>query len=351
MLGQILGRTGINKPVEAADWLHKAADQGDFLAEFSLGTLYLKGEGVPKDASQAAIWYRRAADHGYPAAQVGLGTLYRHGEGVAQDLSEAQRWYSKAESDVSPPSRDQSPPEEDRKVVVRRDQYQQAILGLADQYRTGKGLPQDYEQALNWYLKAADFGSSIAQTWVGRMYRDSLGVPKDVAVAEQWFLKAAETGHSWHQYDLGKLYADGGAYEKAFKWYRKAADQDHYRAQYELALVHHHGKGRPQDYAEALRWYRKAGDLGHPLAVYNLGLMYLNGKGVQQDDGQAYLWLTIAASILPGKESDIRPYIIGSRDDLAKRMTPSQAEEARRLATEWIDNLRRRLGRHAFKRL
>jgi TPR repeat protein len=41
-----------------------AADQGDELAENSLGLMYKNGQGVPKDSVQAYMWFTLAVEHG-----------------------------------------------------------------------------------------------------------------------------------------------------------------------------------------------------------------------------------------------------------------------------------------------
>ena len=48
---------------------HRAvAERGFAPAEFSLGLLYERGHGVPRDLAEARHWFARAADHGYPLA-------------------------------------------------------------------------------------------------------------------------------------------------------------------------------------------------------------------------------------------------------------------------------------------
>jgi TPR repeat protein len=84
-----------------AKWLRKAADQGDGYSQANLGHmyyggLYYGGLGVPQDYSEAAKWYRKAADQGIASAQTNLGAMYDKGEGVAQDYAEAAKWYRKA---------------------------------------------------------------------------------------------------------------------------------------------------------------------------------------------------------------------------------------------------------------
>ena len=72
------------------------ADQGDAIAEYRLGVLYDKGQGVPQDHVEAARWYRKAADHGYADGQSILGTLYLAGLGVPQDYVQAYMWLTLA---------------------------------------------------------------------------------------------------------------------------------------------------------------------------------------------------------------------------------------------------------------
>ena len=45
----------------AADWLHRAAEQGEPTAQFLLGLLFDKGFGVPKDWVEAEVWLSLAA--------------------------------------------------------------------------------------------------------------------------------------------------------------------------------------------------------------------------------------------------------------------------------------------------
>ena len=55
------------------------AEQGLADAQFGLGLMYYKGEGVPKDDKEAVMWYRLAAEQGDAPAQVNLGVMYREG--------------------------------------------------------------------------------------------------------------------------------------------------------------------------------------------------------------------------------------------------------------------------------
>jgi len=60
------------------------AEQGDAQAQYYLGVLYFKGEGVPQDYAQAREWWLKAAAQGHAIAQFNLGVLYMAGKGVPQ---------------------------------------------------------------------------------------------------------------------------------------------------------------------------------------------------------------------------------------------------------------------------
>ena len=76
-------------------------------------------------------------------------------------------------------------------------------------YNDGQGVPQDYEQAVAWYRKAAEQKYAIAQFNLGRMYADGLGLPQDEKQAFLWYRKAAEQGDTVAQNHLAWLYLNG----------------------------------------------------------------------------------------------------------------------------------------------
>jgi TPR repeat protein len=78
------------------------------------------------------------------------------------------------------------------------------LLGLM--YYMGRGVPQDYKQALSWHRKAAAKGKADAQYVVGAMYYTGNAVIQDHKQAVIWFRKAAEQGHADAQQVLGLMY-------------------------------------------------------------------------------------------------------------------------------------------------
>jgi TPR repeat protein len=53
-------------------------------------------------------------------------------------------------------------------------------------YYDGKGVFIDYQQATNWFLKAAKQGNAIAQNNLGEMFRDD--EPEDYVQAAHWLV-------------------------------------------------------------------------------------------------------------------------------------------------------------------
>ena len=206
-----------------------------------------------------------------------------------------------------------------------------ALVVLAG-FQPGPANTQDIEQL----RKDAEQGDATAQYNLGVMYAEGQGVPQDYQQAVNWFRKAAEQGYASAQYNLGFSYATGEGvpqdYQEAVNWWRKAAEQGYTSAQFNLAVMYAEGRGVPQDYQEAVGWYRKAAEQGHDSAQYNLGAMYAAGRGVPQDYIQAHKWVNLAASRTT--EEVAEDYRL-AREKLAEKMTASQVTEAQRLAREW----------------
>jgi TPR repeat protein len=69
------------------------------------------------------------------------------------------------------------------------------MLNLGGLYLNGWGVAQDYQQARQWYEKAAAAGSAEAMENLGKLYLGGVGVAEDKAIARQWFEKAAAGGN------------------------------------------------------------------------------------------------------------------------------------------------------------
>lgn len=77
----------------AADWLARAAKDGDAAAIRGIGWLWESGAGGTPDPSEAVLWYRQAAERGDAAAQLRLGRALRDGFGTPTNRVEAYSWF------------------------------------------------------------------------------------------------------------------------------------------------------------------------------------------------------------------------------------------------------------------
>ena len=296
----------------AVYWYRETALQGFASAQVNLGIMYADGSGVPEDERQAVFWYRKAAAQGNAAAQFLLGHAYATGAGLPQDVLEARFWYRKAaeqghenaQIDLAL-SYSLDAPQDLREAVLwlrkAADQgHSEAQFHLGIIYAQGQGVPKDDRQAAVWWRKAAEQGDVQAQIALGTMYIYNEDVPKDMAQAVFWLRKAAEQGDSEAQFHLGLSYLkkDEGVPEddrQAVLWLRKAAGQEHVAAQSALGNMYLYGKGVPKDMVQAVVWWRRAAEQGDSEAQFNLGVTYAKGRDVPEDDPQAALWYRKAA--------------------------------------------------------
>lgn len=119
---------------EAMRLYRPLAEKGDVEAQYYLGRMYEKGEGVSKDEEQLAKWYRRSAEGGYAKAQY--------------------------------------------KVAVAH------AFGLA-------GTPRSDDEAIKWLRRSAEGGYPRAQKMLGRAYAEGrFGLARDPKQAEYWTKKS-----------------------------------------------------------------------------------------------------------------------------------------------------------------
>ena len=99
------------------------AQQGSASAQYNLGLMYQKGDGVSQDYATAVKFYRLASEQGHISAQFHLGLMYQKGVGVPQDYKTAEKWWKLA--------------------AKQGDARAQTNLGML--YGKGLGIPKNYE--------------------------------------------------------------------------------------------------------------------------------------------------------------------------------------------------------------
>ncbi len=81
---------------KAYTFFKKAAEAGNVVAKYNVGSCYMDGVGVEQDVNEAIKWYRLAGRRGNADAQVRLGLCYFRGVGVRKDLDLAEECFQLA---------------------------------------------------------------------------------------------------------------------------------------------------------------------------------------------------------------------------------------------------------------
>jgi hypothetical protein len=153
-------------PVESTKWLERLAQGGNVPAMADLGTAYLQGVGVEKNAKIAHDWYLRGASQGNGEALFNLGLLYESGYSGAADYKRAADYYMRAANANSG----------------------RAMMALGDLYNNAEGVSRSRVQALAWYELAADRGVAEAVAKRDAMTREMASDEVDQAntIAAAW---------------------------------------------------------------------------------------------------------------------------------------------------------------------
>jgi len=159
----------------------------------------------------------------------------------------------------------------------------------------------------------------------------------DYSAAMESLIPLAEQGDLRAQVNLGTINYSLAQpdYEEAAKWFRLAAAQGDVQAERYLGYMYSHGQGVARDDKEAVKWYGRAAEQGDADAQADLAGMYSAARGTSQNYVQAHKWFNVAASRYPASERTKRAEALRNSERLAEKMSPSQIEEAKRLAREW----------------
>lgn len=201
----------------------------------------------------------------------------------------------------------------------------------------------DVAAAVPLYRALAEKGNVNAQKRLGYLYEVGAGVERDWLKAAEWYSKAADGGDDGAAAVLGFIgrnwvRMNPGGNQVIYALVEKAAKMGNPRAQFSLGLMNYRIGDLSFDAAsgnldEALLWYRRAAEQGDVDSEIVLALAYAQGIGVARSEVEAYKWYDVAASL--AKYADVRDDVVKRRDELARTMSPSQIDEAKKLSAAW----------------
>ena len=270
-----LGQYNNGRSEKEINELLSLAEQGDIIAQLTIGQLYFEGNGVPKDYSKAMKWYRLAAKEGNSEAQFRIGVMYDYGYGFSSDETAAMKWYQMAAQQGHP----------------------KAHFTIGYRYKNGRGVPQNYAEAMKWYESASELGDDEAPLHIALMYEHGTGVTENFSEAMKWLKIAAKRGRS-----IDKI-----AYRIGDTIFRTEIGTEQ------------------RDFAEAIEWINIAAQRGHSGAQGRLAFMYEEGLGVRQNYITAHMWYNIAATNGANRYRE-------NRDQLAQKMSSVDISKAQRRA-------------------
>ncbi|KAI9494723.1 hypothetical protein BDB00DRAFT_938052 [Zychaea mexicana] len=304
---------------EAIRW-YKAAAALDMpnepvigFAQYRLGEMYAKGQGVMEDDASALAWFESSAKNGNKYGQYISGVYYEQGIGVEKNVETAKTYFlASANQDFSDAQAalgillvdQQQLYDEGKAWLERAAQLDNArgLLKLGIMYENGQGVPCSPEQAMNYYKTAAITADDArAQYLVGLNYRlGTMGLPQDFKEAGRYLARSARAGFAPAQRIIGLMLAQGLTGRKdeksALIWFRRAACQGDVRALCLVGSCHETGTGGVQANLDlAMDHYRKAVRIPGPFqSAAQLVLAQLLLRMDRQRD--AYEWFMRAAS-------------------------------------------------------
>ncbi len=167
-------------------------------------SLAITDESVPASAEDSALEALEvAADAGQPIALWRLGTMYESGEGVQQDDVRAFGYFSRiADENASTPPRS-----------LEADIVAQSFVKVGEYYRAGlpdAGIPADSVRSAALLMHAATyFADAQAQYEIGQLYLSGDGISRSALQGARWLSLAARKGHLAAQATLGDLLFNG----------------------------------------------------------------------------------------------------------------------------------------------
>ena len=282
---------------EAAEWYRKAAEQGHARAQYNLGKLYYEGEGVPKDRVEGSKWVLMAAEQGLADAQFRIGydiMRFKPVIGIPSAEYKPEKWYALA--------------------ADQGDLNSIYFLGVAfSEYNI------DYAEGANWYRMAAERGDVAAQNRLADHYREGLGVLQDYVESYIWYSLCYYTG------------GRSDCREEMKKVETYLSNEDTSAAQLE---IHRRVPG-------IIMQLKKNVENGrHFLSSRTLSFIYRSGVVVPQDYIESYVWHSVYVSWLGFDDSDYAIMDYEAMAEIENSLSSAELSAAREEVVRRLDKIK-----------
>lgn len=229
------------------------------------------------------------AKKGNAMAQNQVGYWCFIGQHVPQNYEEAVKWWILSGKQGNP--------------------YALGNLGIS--YQAGLGVEADSVRAVGLLDRAlkegnttllssleslANEGDVFYAYYVGNCYKRGLGTKKNLGKAAVYFEKAANLGSVPAMCELGILYRESKKPDKSYDWFERAAKADNLTGIYYCGDMLQKGEGVQQDKEKGFNMLLRAADEGFPAAQYAVGNSYYTADGTVKNENLGAQWMLKAAN-------------------------------------------------------
>lgn len=195
----------------------------------------------------------------------------------------------------------------------------------------------------DWFLSSetkalvakADAGDINAQFSVGSAYDTGKGAPRSAENAMKYYLMAAERGHVEAQNSVGSGLQAEKRYSEALPWYERASAQGHALATNNLAYLYDLGLGVKQDRQKGFELYTRAADLGWAEAMWNIANIYGAGQLGKSDLVMACVWTVRARKFAAPTENQLIAHTARVMPQLERMLSPDQLVTCKQQGGSW----------------
>ena len=184
-------------------------------------------------------------------------------------------------------------------------------------------------------IAKADAGDVEAQFRVGSAYDTGNGAPRSAENAMKYYLMAAEKGHAEAQNSVGSALQAEEKYSEALVWFERAAAQGHALATNNLAFLYDLGRGVKQDRRKGFELYSRAADLGWAESMWNIANMYGAGQLGQIDMVSACVWTMRARKYANANDQRLQAQLTRITPYLERTLSPGDMEKCKQQADGW----------------
>ena len=195
---------------------------------------------------------------------------------------------------------------EDMKAYAK-DENPEGYLALGRVYEEHRYEKPNYTKALEYYIKAAELGNSLAMYKVGEFYEKGLGTAVNLKESALWYEKASQKGNYNTIIKSARNYEEGIGVEKdlkkALELYEKSFPITN-TMDLQIKILELKGKiyNDQKAYDELLKIYTAyASGFTITIGTMGLGELYYEGLGVEKDLKKAFDYYNIAAGHENGK--------------------------------------------------